>query len=131
MEDAKWRRSTNLITLILIGQTLSGNARRSGLMFHSDRGTQYTSKTFQNLLRMNKVVQSLSNPGMPHDNAVAEAFFATMKKEELYRTRYRSVREISKSIDEYVRFYNTERPHSTLAYKTPVKFEALCGNAGS
>jgi transposase InsO family protein len=74
---------------------------------------------------VNKVVQSFSNSGQPHDNAVMEAFFSSMKKEELYRVNYRSEREFNDSVDSYVRFYNTERPHRTLAYKTPDRFEIL------
>ena len=93
------------------------------LMFHSDRGVQYTSKTFQKLLKMNNIVQSFSKTASPHDNAVAEAFFSSMKKEELYRTNYKSVQEFRISVDDYINFYNTERPHTTLAFRTPERFE--------
>ena len=92
-------------------------------MFHSDQGVQYTSHAFQKLLRMNKVIQSFSKTRSPHDNAVSEAFFSSMKKEELYRTNYKSEREFRKSVDEYIEFYNSKRPHTTLAYKTPDRFE--------
>lgn len=95
------------------------------LTFHSDRGAQYTSNALRKLLRVNKVVQSFSKSGSPYDNAVAEAFFASMKKEELYRTIYKSARQFCESVDSYILFYNTERPHSTLNYKTPDKFELL------
>ena len=96
-----------------------------GLTFHSDQGVQYTSKAFRTLLRMNKVVQSFSRFGKPHDNAVAEAFFSALKKEELSRTNFQSEREFYKSVDDYMLFYNNERPHRTLAYKTPEKFEQM------
>lgn len=97
------------------------------LTFHSDRGVQYTSKAFQKLLHVNKVVQSFSNSGRPHENAVAEAFFASLKKEELYRTNYRLENEFRQSIEDYIAFYNIERPHRTLAYKTPERFEQEYG----
>ena len=71
---------------------------------------------------MNNVVQSFSRTGTPHDNAVAEAFFSALKKEELYRKKFQSEREFLKSVTEYIVFYNNERPHGTLAYKTPEKF---------
>lgn len=74
---------------------------------------------------MNKVVQLFSKSGRPHDNAVAESFFASMKREEIYRTQYKSERQFRESIGHYIDFYNTQRPHSTLTYKTPDKFEAL------
>lgn len=96
-----------------------------GLTFHSDQGAQYTSKAFCKSLRMNKVVQSFSKSGRPHDNAVAESFFASLKREEIYRIQYKSERQFRESIGSYINFYNTQRPHSTLAYKTPDKFEEL------
>lgn len=94
-------------------------------MFHSDQGTQYTSKAFRNLLRVNKVVQSFSRSGRPHDNAVAEAFFSALKKEELYRANFKGEREFYQSVADYIVFFNTQRPHTTLAYKTPEKFEEI------
>ena len=73
-------------------------------MFHGDQGAHYTSKTFRELLRLNNVVQSFSRPGTPHDNAVAVAFFATMKREEIYRTSYVSERQFKESVDDYIGF---------------------------
>ncbi|WP_455580667.1 transposase [Dysosmobacter sp.] len=96
----------------------------TGLTFHSDQGAQYTSNTFRKLLRMNNIVQSFSRSGRPQDNAVSEAFFASLKKEEIYWRNYTSESEFRKSIDTYMHFYNTERPHRTLHYKTPEQFEA-------
>lgn len=74
---------------------------------------------------MNKVVQSFSRSRQPHDNAVMESFFASMKREEIYRTQYGSERQFVKSVDDYVEFYNIQRPHSTFNYKTPAQFEAI------
>lgn len=89
------------------------------LVFHSDRGIQYCAYAFRKLLHDCNVEQSFSNPGTPHDNAVAESFFATLKKEELYRTDYRSDAEFRRRIDEYIAYYNGKRPHAALNYKTP------------
>ena len=97
------------------------------LVFHSDRGTQYTSNAFTQLLLQNSVQQSFSASGRPLDNAVSETFFATFKKEEAYRRDYLSERDFRKSVDEYIQFYNEIRPHKTLAYKTPTHFEELYG----
>lgn len=69
--------------------------------------------------------QSFSNSGRPCDNAVAETFFATLKKEEAYRRDYTSEQDFRKSVEQYIRFYNETRPHLTLAYKTPMRFEAM------
>lgn len=118
------KNSTYLITSTFRQAYQNRNAPQS-LMFHSDQGAQYTSKTFCKLLRMNKVVQSFSAPGQPHDNAVMESFFSFMKREEIYRTHYKSEQQFAKSVDNYMEFYNTQRPHSTLNYKTPDQFEVI------
>lgn len=118
------KNSTYLITSTFRQAYQNRNTPQS-LIFHSDQGAQYTSKTFCKLLRMNKVVQSFSAPGQPYDNAVMESFFSYMKREEIYRTQYISEQQFVKSIDKYIEFYNTQRPHSTLNYKTPEQFEAL------
>ncbi len=99
----------------------------TGLTFHSDRGGQYISDTFYKLLQQGGVKQSFSRSGRPCDNAVAETFFASFKREEAYRRDYSSEADFRKSVDEYVRFYNEQRPHQTLAYKSPVRFEELYG----
>lgn len=99
----------------------------TGLTFHSDRGGQYISDTFRGLLQKCGVTQSFSNTGKPYDNAVAETFFATFKKEEAYRRDYSSEADFRKSVDAYIQFYNEVRPHQTLAYKSPARFEELYG----
>jgi putative transposase len=95
------------------------------LIFHSDRGVQYTSHAFQNLIKSCDVKQSFSPSGRPHHNAVMESFFATMKKEELYRTNYHSLSEFKERVERYIDFYNNERPHVTLDYKAPNTHERL------
>ena len=99
----------------------------SNLTFHSDRGGQYISGAFCALLRKCGVKQSFSKSGRPHDNAVAEAFFSTFKREEAYRHEYSSETDFRKSVEAYVNFYNHVRPHQTLAYKPPARFEELYG----
>ena len=95
------------------------------LIFHSDRGCNYTSKRFMKHLQDLGVQQSFSQKGNPKDNAVAESFFSNMKKEELYRVKYKSEREFKKSVSKYIEFYNEERPHTTISYKPPSLFEKL------
>lgn len=93
------------------------------LIFHSDNGTNYCSRVFMQYLKTINVRQSFSRPHIPYDNSVAEAFFKHLKAEELYRTRYRSEREFKESVNRYMTFYNTERPHSVNRYRTPDKWE--------
>ena len=95
----------------------------AGLIFHSDRGAQYTLHWFRQLLHERTVVQSFSNSGRPHDNAVAESFFATLKKEELYRKDYTSETDFKRCLASYIEFYNTQRPHRTLKNRTPCQME--------
>ena len=94
------------------------------LIFHSDRGGNYRSKTFCNYLKSLKVTQSFSRAYTPYDNSVVESFFSSLKREELYRTKYRSDKEFKKAVDGYMVFYNSHRPHSNNNYRTPDAKEA-------
>lgn len=116
------RNSTQLITATL---RMAYDSRMPGgnLIFHSDQGSQYTSHAFRQLLKKLKITQSFSNAGTPHDNAVMESFFSVFKKEEFYRSNYRSEAEMRKKIDEYIAFYNQKRPHTTLNLQTPEQYE--------
>ena len=116
------KNSTQLITSTF---KIACEMRQSGpgLIFHSDRGSQYTSHRFQQLLRERGMIQSFSNSGKPHDNAVAESFFASFKKEELYRKNYSSEKEFKQGVDSYIAFYNQQRPHRTLKNQTPEQVE--------
>ena len=91
----------------------------SGLLFHSDRGCQYTAKEFRKLLDGHDVIQSFSAKGHPYDNAVAESFFKFLKLEEINRKTYISLNELQLSLFTYIHFYNAQRPHGSNAYLTP------------
>ncbi len=95
----------------------------NSLVFHSDQGTQYTSFEFCSLLKKHGVTQSFSAPGSPHDNAVAESFFATIKKEDFRRNYYKTEEEFRIAVAEYVTFYNDYRPHQRLGFLTPNQAE--------
>lgn len=120
------KSSTHLVTATF-KEAFAARGAPAYLTFHSDRGGQYISDTFQMLLHQNGVTQSFSNTGRAYDNAVAETFFANFKREEAYRRDYSSEADFRKSVDEYIRFYNEVRPHKTLAYKSPARFEELYG----
>ena len=114
--------STHLVTSTFRA-AYQARGNPTGLTFHSDRGTQYTSATLTELLQKCGAKQSFSATAQPHDNAVAESFFSTFKKEEAYRREYTSEQSYRKSVDQYIQFYNELRPHRTLKYKTPQAFE--------
>ncbi|MCQ2396607.1 MAG: IS3 family transposase, partial [Lentisphaeria bacterium] len=113
-------------------QAYEERGRPEGLTVHSDQGTQYTAFDFRKMLRTLKVRQSLSNPGTPHDNAVAESFFSTMKREELSHNRYESFEHLQKTVADYIVFYNSKRPHRKLNLRTPdqceMDYENACRN---
>lgn len=121
------KQSAQLITSTF-KQAYAERSPKKGLIFHSDRGIQYTASSFQQLLVSCGVEQSFSNTGRPHDNAVAEAFFSGMKREELYRRNYQSEADFKRSVDEYIIFYNTKRPHSALNYRCPDQIEETALN---
>jgi transposase InsO family protein len=95
-----------------------------GIIFHSDRGSQYASKDFRALIAENGFIASMSGKGNCYDNAHAESFFHTMKVEEVYGRAYRSRQEARLRIFEYIEvFYNRFRKHSQLGYQSPYQFE--------
>ncbi len=93
------------------------------LIFHTDRGSNYRSKSFGDFLKSLKVTQSFSRAYLPYDNSVMESFFSSLKREGLYRTKYRSEKELRTAIDNYILFYNEKRPHAKNGYKTPLRKE--------
>ena len=123
-----WRVSRNANTNLVTTAFRDAYAERNNpknLTFHSDRGKQYDSNTFALLMQKYGVRHSFSFSGRPYDNAVAEAFFASFKKEEAYRREYTSEESFRKSVAQYIEFYNEARPHQTLKYKTPQEVEDI------
>ena len=94
-----------------------------GLLFHTDRGANYRSKSFCSYLKSLNVEQSFSRSHNPFDNSVMESFFSSFKREELYRTKYRSEYEFRTAIDTYIDFYNNQRPHKKNKHRTPCQKE--------
>jgi len=97
-----------------------------GLVHHSDRGSQYASSKYRTLLDEREITCSMSARGCCYDNAVVESFFATLKKELVYRTAWHDRETASLEISEYIQaFYNRKRRHSTIGYLSPVEYEEL------
>jgi putative transposase len=96
----------------------------AGLVHHSDRGVQYASLAYTELLKQHGVIISMSRKGNPYDNAACESFMKTLKYEEVYQNDYRDFQEARASIGEFLeRVYNQKRLHSALGYVSPVDFE--------
>lgn len=97
---------------------------KPGVIHHSDRGSQYASHKFQALLAANNITPSMSRKGNCWDNAPTESFFHSLKTELIYFENFKTREEARKSIFEYIEvFYNRERLHSSINYKTPVDYE--------
>jgi putative transposase len=95
-----------------------------GLIFHSDRGKQYADHRVQALLCAHGFRQSMSSTGNCYDNAMAESFFATLKKGHVFSERFQTREQAHRKLFEYLEvFYNRVRRHSSLGYKSPVAFE--------
>ena len=95
-----------------------------GLLFHSDRGSEYTCKEFRDLIDQCSVLQSFSAKGYPYDNSVCESFFKYLKMEETDRKHYRTREELRLDLFSYINgYYNSKRIHSSIGYKTPNEIE--------
>ncbi len=117
-------RMTSELVINALKQALTHRNPEQGLMHHSDKGCQYTSKNFQDLLKENKITVSMSGTGNCYDNAAMESFFHTLKTEHVHFEHYRTREQAKLSIFEFVEvFYNRQRLHSTLGYLAPVEYE--------
>ncbi len=122
-----WSLTDHMRTEMVIealDRAVAQNKPKKGLIFHSDRGSQYASYQFRSKLDKYGFVSSMSRKGNCYDNAVAESFFGSLKIEEVHKNTYLNIFEVRRNIFEYIEvFYNRRRKHSFLGYKSPIKFE--------
>jgi putative transposase len=122
-----WALSDSLSTqlpLEALGAAIRCRVPNAGLLHHSDRGCQYTSGAYRDVLAERGIRVSMSRKGNCWDNAVAESFFASLKNELIHRRRWRTRAEVRNAVFEYIEvFYNRRRLHSSLNYKTPAEVE--------
>lgn len=98
--------------------------KTTGIILHSDLGTQYTGKIFEDFLAEKQMIHSYSRKGNPYDNACIESFHSLLKKEEVHQNRYYDFQAASMALFEYIEsWYNRKRIHSSLNYMSPQEFE--------
>lgn len=117
---------TGQLALDALQMALDQAAPGSGLLHHSDRGGHYQANSYKKLLDSYGIEASMSRKGDCYDNAVAESFFATLKRELVYVQSFKTRAEARQQIFEYIEvFYNRERRHSSLGYLSPVAYEKM------
>lgn len=125
-----WKLSRQIdtqLTLDALELALAHRRPAPGLIHHSDRGVQYASLAYVARLEQAGARVSMSAKGNPYDNAKAESFFKTLKREEVYLQEYRTFAEAQSNLGHFIEaVYNQKRLHSSLGYLPPVEFEAVC-----
>ena len=112
------------LAVAALQMALSERKPQPGLVHHSDRGVQYASEEYTDLLKQHQAQISMSRKGNPYDNAACESFMKTLKYEEVYRNEYRDFQEARTRIGEFLEsVYNQKRLHSALGYLPPAEFE--------
>lgn len=124
-----WSMADHMRAELVVDALQMGLARRrpeAGLIHHSDQGSQYVSLAFGQRARDVGIAVSMGSRGDCFDNAVAESFFATLKKELVHRRSWPRRRELQSAVFDYIEtFYNRERRHSTLGYLSPSEYEKM------
>lgn len=122
-----WSMDANMTTTLVNDALFMAIKRRNpnkGLIWHTDRGSQYASESHRELLKKYGIIQSMSRRGNCYDNAVAESFFHSLKTELTHHIKFETRSQANQSIFEYIEvFYNRQRLHSYNNYMSPVEFE--------
>lgn len=112
------------LAVVALRMALSERQPGPGLVHHSDRGVQYASHAYTDILKQHRCAISMSRKGNPYDNAACESFMKTLKQEEVYRNEYRDFNDARASIAHFLELvYNQRRLHSALGYLPPAEFE--------
>jgi len=118
------RTLANRLTIAALEQAIVQRRPRPGLVHHSDRGLHYARGEYAAILEKYGIVPSMSRPANPYDNASCESFIKTLKREEIYANRYDNLEHLRTNIEEFIEeYYNRQRLHSALGYRSPEEFE--------
>lgn len=117
------KKPNSQLTMRAMAIALTNRKPQESLLFHSDRGCQYSSKAYHHYLEEHQIKSSMSRGGNPYDNACAESFFATLKKEWVHHLKYQNLEHLERSLFEYIDlFYNRKRMHSRLDKCSPAEY---------
>ena len=119
------RHLTARLPLVALSRAIAQRRPPAGLVHHSDRGVQYASQQYIQVLRHHRILPSMSRPANPYDNAACESFIKTLKREQIDAQTYRDIEDLRAHLEEFIdQYYNRLRLHSALNYTTPEEFEA-------
>ena len=122
----------NRLAISALERAIGQRRPRPGLVHHSDRGLQYARGEYVAVLEKFGIVASMSRPANPYDNASCESFMKTLKREEIYANRYENLEQLRTNIEEFIeQYYNRQRLHSALGYRSPEEFERERGRTNS
>lgn len=120
------------LTITALEQALVSRQPQAGLVHHSDRGFQYACAEYVAILGKRGMIPSMSRPANPYDNASCESFMKTLKREEIYANQYNNLEHLRGNIEEFIEgYYNRQRLHSALGYRSPEEFEQNSGTKNS
>jgi len=120
------------LTVTALRHAIAQRQPPPGVVHHSDQGVQYACADYVEELKTHGMVPSMSRPANPYDNAFCESFMKTLKQEEIYCNQYRDFDELAVHLEEFIaNYYNRQRLHSALGYRTPEEFEQAAAAAAS
>jgi putative transposase len=118
------RTLASRLAITALEQAIAKRQPRPGLVHHSDRGVQYASEEYIAMLDKQGMIPSMSRPANPYDNASCESFIKTLKREEIYANQYDDLEHLRANIEDFIeQYYNRQRLHSALGYRSPEEFE--------
>ena len=122
-----WAMDTKMkehLVISAFNQAYGKEHPNSGLVVHTDQGSQFTSKNFRMLLKSKKAIHSQSRKGNPYDNALMESFYRTLKRELIQVSKFETPEQAQKEIFKYIElYYNVKRMHSSLNFLSPIQYE--------
>jgi putative transposase len=116
-------RPTATLTCQALKMAIRREKPKVGLIHHSDRGSQYTSAEYKELLKEHEITGSMSRKGNPYDNAPMESFFRLLKVEHVYKRSFATKEQAALSLAKWIEYYNTRRRHSALGGLSPLMYE--------